>query len=103
MEVNDISANPERIQKLIRRLKHVDPVVRMHAGVVLGGLLAHWDDYLQLAANQRFSHGRLLTHFVEEEHRIKRNRLHQRRPQTARLPEPWAIGPSPSDSRIVGR
>jgi len=61
----------------------------------LGGLLAHWDDYLKLAAEQRFSDGRLLTHLVEEEYRIKRDRLHQRRLQTARLPEPWVIATYP--------
>jgi DNA replication protein DnaC len=57
----------------------------------LGGLLASWDDYLKLAADQRFSHGRWLTHIVEEEYRIKRARLHQCRLRTARLPEPWVI------------
>ncbi len=57
----------------------------------LGGLLAHWDEYLKLAADQRWSHGHLLTHIIEEEYRIKRGRLHLRRLQTARLPEPWAI------------
>ena len=35
----------------------------------LGGLLAHWDDYLKLAADKRFSHARLLTHVLEEEYR----------------------------------
>jgi HEAT repeat protein len=38
MEAKYVSANPERIQKLIRRLKHVDPVVRLHAGVALGDM-----------------------------------------------------------------
>jgi DNA replication protein DnaC len=57
----------------------------------LPGLLAHWDDYLKLAADQRWSDGRLLTHIVEEEYRLKRSRLRQRRLQTARLPEPWVI------------
>ena len=40
----------------------------------LGQLLAHWDDYLKLAGDQRFSHARLLTHVVEEQYRIKRER-----------------------------
>jgi DNA replication protein DnaC len=57
----------------------------------LGGLLAHWDDYLKLAAQQRWSDGRLLTHIVEEEYRLKCGRLRQRRLRTARLPEPWVI------------
>ena len=38
----------------------------------LGELLTHWDDYLKLAGDQRFSHGRLLTHIVEEQYRVKR-------------------------------
>ena len=41
----------------------------------LGELLTHWDDYLKLAGDQRFSHGRLLTHIVEEQYRVKRERL----------------------------
>lgn len=57
----------------------------------LGGLSAHWDDYLKLAGDQRFSHGRLLTHIVEEECRIKRDHLRQLRLRKARLPEPWVI------------
>ena len=57
----------------------------------LGGLLAHWDDYLKLAADQRFSHGRLLTHIVDEEYRIKQDNARQLRRQHARLPEPWVI------------
>ena len=63
----------------------------------LGGLLAHWDDYLKLAGDQRFSHGRLLTHIVDEEYRIKRGRLRERRLLTARLPEAWVIESYPFD------
>jgi DNA replication protein DnaC len=63
----------------------------------LGGLLAHWEDYLTLAGEQRFSHGRLLTHIVEEEYRIKRDHLRQLRLQKARLPEPWVIETFPFD------
>ena len=44
------------------------------------------------------SHGRLLTHVVEEEYRIKRGRLRQRRLQNARLPEPWVIETYPFDA-----
>jgi DNA replication protein DnaC len=57
----------------------------------LGGLLSHWDDYLKLAGEERFSHGRLLTHIVEEEYRLKREHLRDLRLQKARVPEPWAI------------
>jgi DNA replication protein DnaC len=57
----------------------------------LGGLLAHGEDYLKLAGEQRFSPGRLLTHIVEEECRLKRDRLRQRRLKKARRPEPGVI------------
>jgi DNA replication protein DnaC len=57
----------------------------------LGGLLAHWDEYLKMAGNQRFSHGRLLTHIVDEEYRIKQDNARQLRLKHARLPEPWVI------------
>lgn len=57
----------------------------------LGGLLAHWDDYIKLAADQHWSDTRLLTHLIDEEYRIKRGRQHQRRLRQALLPEPWAI------------
>ena len=42
-------------------------------------------------ADQRFSHGRLLTHIVEEEYRTKRDNARQLRLKHARLPEPWVI------------
>jgi DNA replication protein DnaC len=57
----------------------------------LGGLLAHWDDYLKLAADQDFSHARLLTHMLEEEYRIKRENARQFRIKRARIPEPLVI------------
>jgi len=57
----------------------------------LGGLLAHWDEYLTLAADQRFSHARLLAHVLEQEWRIKRENARQRRLKQAGIPEPLAI------------
>lgn len=57
----------------------------------LGGLLAHWEEYLQVAAEGRFSHARLLTHVLEEECRIKRQNARQLRLQRARIPEPLVI------------
>jgi DNA replication protein DnaC len=57
----------------------------------LGGLLAHWDEYLQHAAQQRFSQARLLAHVVEEEYRLKCDNARKQRLQRARLPEPWVI------------
>ena len=57
----------------------------------LGGLLAHWDDCLKLAADQGFSHARLLTHVLEEEYRIKRENARQFRIKRAHIPEPLVI------------
>ena len=57
----------------------------------LGGLLANWDDYIALAARERFSQTRLLTHVVEEECRIKRDNARKLRLQRARIPEALVI------------
>ena len=53
----------------------------------LGGLLAHWDEYLKLDADKGFSHTRLLTHVLEAEYRIKRENARRLRLQRARIPE----------------
>ena len=53
----------------------------------LGGLLAHWDDYLKLAAERGFSHARLLTYVLEEEAKRKRENARQLRLKAARIPE----------------
>ena len=68
-------------QELIETLKYLR----------LGGLLAHWDDYLKLAAEGRFSQARLLTHVLEEECRIKRENARQLRLKRARIPDPLVI------------
>lgn len=68
-------------ETLAEKLKHLR----------LGGLLAHWDDYLKVAAQQRFSHGHLLTHIVEEEYRIKRENARKLRLQRARIPELFVV------------
>ena len=57
----------------------------------LGGLLVHWDEYLKLAAEGRFSDARLLTHVLEEECRIKRENARQLRLKRARIPDPLVI------------
>ncbi len=57
----------------------------------LGGLLAHWEDYLKVAADKGFSHARLLSHVLEEEYRIKRENARQLRLKRAALPEPLVI------------
>jgi DNA replication protein DnaC len=68
-----------------------DELKRKLKDLRLGGLLAHWDEYLTLAADQRFSHARLLTHVLEQEWRIKRENARQRRLKQAGIPEPLAI------------
>jgi DNA replication protein DnaC len=65
----------------------------------LGGLLAHWEDYLKLAGEQRFSHARLLTHILEEQYRIKQDKARQLRLQRPGLPEPWVIETFPFDQQ----
>jgi DNA replication protein DnaC len=57
----------------------------------LGGLLAHWDVYLTLAAERNFSHAHLLTHVLEEEYRLKQEKARQLRHQCAHIPEIWVI------------
>jgi DNA replication protein DnaC len=53
----------------------------------LGNLLAHWEDYLQLAADKNFSHARWLTHVIQEEYQRKRENARQLRLRHAQLPE----------------
>jgi DNA replication protein DnaC len=57
----------------------------------LSGLLAHWEDYLKFAAEQRFSHSRLLSHVIEQECQLKRQRAQQLRLRQAHIPEPLLI------------
>ena len=57
----------------------------------LGALLAHWDDYLKVAAQKRLSHAGLLTHILQEEYRLKREHARQLRLQRARIPELWVL------------
>jgi DNA replication protein DnaC len=53
----------------------------------LGGLLAHWDEYLTLAQRRRFSHVRLLRHILEEEVKIKHANARLFRLRRAMIPE----------------
>jgi DNA replication protein DnaC len=57
----------------------------------LRGLLAHWDEYLKLAAAKRFSHDKMLTHIIKEEFRIKRDNARMMRLKQARIPEMFVI------------
>jgi DNA replication protein DnaC len=53
----------------------------------LPNLLAHWDDYLKLAADKNLSHARWLTQVLEEEYQRKRENARQLRLKHAHLPE----------------
>jgi len=57
----------------------------------LGGLLAHWDEYLKVAADKNFSHARLLSYVLEEECRLKRDNARRLRLKRARIPEALLI------------
>jgi DNA replication protein DnaC len=57
----------------------------------LGGLLAHWEEYLKMAADKNFSHARLLTYVLEEECRLKRENARRLRLQRAHIPEPLLL------------
>jgi DNA replication protein DnaC len=53
----------------------------------LGGLLAHWDQYLKTAGEKRWSHTALLTHVLQEEYALKRENARKLRLRAARIPE----------------
>ena len=57
----------------------------------LGGLLAHWDEVLQWAAQKRLSHGGLLEYVVREECRLKHEQARALRLRRARIPEHLVI------------
>ena len=54
-------------------------------------LLAQWDEDLKHAAQQRFSHTRLLTHVIGHEYRQRCDNARQQRLRRARIPEPWVL------------
>jgi len=53
----------------------------------LGGLLAHWDQWLAEAGRGRFSHERLLKHVLEKEYALKRDNARLLRRKRAHIPE----------------
>lgn len=57
----------------------------------LGGLLAHWDEYLALARKQQYSPVRLLQYVLEEEYRIKNDNARTLRINRARIPEQFVL------------
>src|SRR5665213_210929 len=65
----------------------------------LGGLLAHWDEYLKLAGEKRFSHAHLLTHVLEEERRMKRENARLQRLRCAKIEDPYVIETFPFEQQ----
>ena len=65
----------------------------------LGGLLSRWDDYLKWGADKRVSHGALLTHFVEEEYRMKKENARKLLLRCARIEEMRVIETFPFEKQ----
>lgn len=64
----------EELQKMLKYLR-------------LGGLLAHWEEWLAEARRGRFSHERLLKHVLEAEYRLKIEQARLLRRKRAHIPE----------------
>lgn len=57
----------------------------------LGGLLAGWDRYLELARKGNWSHARFLEYIINEEYQIKKENSRKMRIKRARIPERLVI------------
>jgi len=57
----------------------------------LGRLLECWGDYLKMAAKKRLSHGRMLTHIINEEYRVRQENARRLRLKRACMPEPFVM------------
>lgn len=65
----------------------------------LPGLVAHWDQYLDLARQQRFSHVRFLRHVLEEEFKIRTENARKIRLARAAIPELFRMETFPFDQQ----
>jgi len=65
----------------------------------LPGLLAHWDQYLDLAREQRFSHVRFLRHVLDEEFKIRTENARKIRLARAAIPELFRMETFPFDQQ----
>ncbi|MDI6795027.1 MAG: hypothetical protein QME81_19520, partial [bacterium] len=54
-----------------RKMKMDEELAKMLKYLRLGGLPAHWDEYLKVAQSRNFSHVRFLKYIVEEEYKLK--------------------------------
>lgn len=66
-------------------------VVKMLKQLRLGGLLAHWDQWLKTASRGNFSHVRLLKYVLEQEYEIKKENSRMFRIKRADIPEKFVI------------
>ena len=85
----------EALQRILKHLR-------------LGGLLAHWDEWLAEARRGRFSHERLLKHVLQAEYRGKSEQARLLRRKRAHIPEileietfPFARQPKLDRKRIM--
>jgi len=73
----------DQLQKILKYLR-------------LGGLLAHWDEWLAEASRGRFSHERLLKHVLQAEYATKSDNARLLRRKRANIPELLRSRRSPS-------
>jgi DNA replication protein DnaC len=68
-----------------------DEIIRMLKQLRLGGMLSHWDEYMDLAQKQGFSNVRFLKYVLEQECKIKDENARRLRMQRAQIEEPYVI------------
>jgi len=76
-------------EQLISKLKYLR----------LWGLLANWDQYLEMAQKGTFSPVRLLKHIIEEEYRTKKENARKLRLKRAQIPEAFVMETFPFDKQ----
>src|SRR2546425_7764290 len=65
----------------------------------LSALMAHWDEYLAVARQQRFSHVRLLRYVLDQEFKIRADNARKLRLQRAHIPELFLMETFPFDQQ----
>jgi len=68
-----------------------EQVIEMLRYIRLGGLLANWDRYIEIARKGNFSHVRLLKYIIEEEYKIKKENSRKMRLSRAKIPEKFVM------------
>lgn len=74
-----------------------EKIIAMLKYIRLGGLLANWDRYIEIARKENFSHVRLLKYIIEEEYKIKKENSRKMRLSQARVPEKFVMETFPFD------